>query len=375
MKRIARLAPILALAAAALPAQPIRLGSIDAARFGGATWTLNGTDMEEARAKLLAAGNFGDSGTVGRAVVITDTAAAITSGLLNSLDVFFIGYLSDEHANAFTAAELNAFFEWVEDGGAMLVTCDSEDYDAVCARFGAPASGFGTNLVDASGPGFGHPALDGPFGAVRQFTAQGDIAAFPEGSPGVVVARSQDRAPMVIARRIGDGRVLLITDVDMLSDYTLTDYIDLPSPNDVLLGNAIAWLAGESTSGFCTPNETRLCLDGAPGDGRFSVTVDFETVLGGGFSGAALATPLAGLGARQGGLFTFFDEANPEMVLKILDGCIVNDHYWLYASAGTSVGMTITIVDNLLGGDPKVYVNPDLTPAPPLQDVNALPCD
>lgn len=373
MNRAARMASLLLLGAAALPAQNIRLGSIDAARFGGATWTLNGTDMEETRSKLLDTGNFGASGIVDREVAITDTAAVITGAVLADFDIFFIGYLADGDTNAFTAAELDAFSDWVAGGGAMLITCDDAGYDAVCARFGAPVTGNGTQLVNAAGPGFGHPALDGPFGPVRQFTAQFSIAGFDEPADGTVLARSLDGVPMVIARTIGDGRVLLLSDVDMLSDYTLTDDTDLPSANDALLGNAIAWLAGESSSGLCTPDAVTLCLDGQPGDGRFAVHVEFETVQGGGLAGDALATPLAAVGAHQGGLFTFFDPANPEMLLKLLDGCLINNHYWLYASAGTNVGMTIRIHDLLLDTE-KVYSNPDLTPAPPLQDVNALPC-
>jgi len=371
------LASSLALLATALGAQTIELGSIASARFD-TTWTLDGEDMEEARAKLLEALNFSPGGgDVPYDVAITDTAGPIDSTLLADFDVFFIGYLADGHVNAFSAAELDAFYDWVEAGGAMLITCDNSGHDAVCARFGSPVTGEGDTLVDASGPGFGHPALVGPFGPVRQVTAQFDIATFDEPADGDVVLRSAlSRDPMGIVREIGDGRVLLLGDVDMLSDFTLTNdnLADIASANDALLGNAIAWLAGVAETGLCTPTATTLCLDGMPGDGRFAVTVDYSTIQGGGLSGTALATPLLGLGARQGGLFTFFDPANPEMVLKILDGCIINNHFWVYASAGTNVGMTVTIEDLLLGGPPKLYVNPDLNPAPPVQDVNALPC-
>jgi len=366
----------LALGAGALGAQPIELGSMAAARFD-ATWTLDGTDMEETRAKLLEESNFGDAGDVGRAIAITDTAGPIDATLLAAFDVFFIGYLYDADDDAFTVAELDAFYAWVEAGGAMLITCDASDYDAVCERFGSPVTHIGENLVDAAGPGFGHPALSGPFGPVRQVAAQFSIAAFDEPAAGDVVLRGAvERRPMGIVREIGAGRVLLLSDVDMLADYTLTNDngADIAGPNDALLGNAIAWLAGETAGGLCTPSATALCLDGLPGDGRFRVTVEYETIQGGGLSGFALATPLVGLGARQGGLFTFFDPANPEMLLKILDGCLINGRFWLYASAGTNVGMTVRIEDLLLGGAPKVYVNPDLNPAPPVQDVNALPC-
>jgi len=370
------LAAALALAAGSIAAQPIELGSIAASRFG-TDWTLDAVDMEETRAKLLETSNFGDFGDVAHAVNITDTAAAITGGLLSSFDVFFIGYLWDGSGNAFSAAELDAFYDWVDGGGAMLITCDDADYDAVCERFGSPVTGVGENLVDAAGAGFGHPALVGPFGPVRQVTAQFDIATFDEPADGDVVLRAAgSRRPMGIVRQIGSGRVLLLSDVDMLSDYTLThdNGEDIASANDALLGNAIAWLAGVTETGLCVPDSTTLCLDGMPGDGRFRVRVDYETVQGGGLSGTALATSLVGLGARQGGLFTFFDPANPEMVLKILDGCIINNHFWVYASAGTNVGLQVTIEDLLLGGPAKIYINPDLNPAPPVQDVNALPC-
>lgn len=271
---------LLPLSATALGAQTIELGSIAASRFD-TSWSLDAVNMEEARAKLLETSNFGEFGDVPYEIHITDTAATIDGALLSGFDVFFIGFLNDFDDDAFSAAELDAFYDWVTAGGAMLVTCDNEDYDAVCERFGSPVTGVGDNLVDASGPGFGHPALVGPFGPVRQVTAQFDIAIFDEPADGDVVLRSAlSREPMGIVREIGDGRVILLSDVDMLSDFTLTNDNgeDIASANDALLGNAIAWLAGVTETGLCTPTATTLCLDGMEGDGRFSVTVDYSTV-------------------------------------------------------------------------------------------------
>jgi hypothetical protein len=122
------------------------------------------------------------------------------------------------------------------------------------------------------------------------------------------------------------------------------------------------------------PDETTLCIDDAPGDGRFRVRVTFDTELGGGFAGTALASSLDGLGARTGGLFTFFDPSVPEMLLKVLNGCSETGHYWIYFSAGTNAGFTVTVEDLILGGEPWAYTNPDLVAAPPVQDIDALPC-
>jgi photosystem II stability/assembly factor-like uncharacterized protein len=56
---------------------------------------------------------------------------------------------------------------------------------------------------------------------------------------------------------------------------------------------------------------TTLCIDAHPGDGRFAVQVHFQTAQGGGLSGDGRAISLASLGVDHGGLFWFFDPANP----------------------------------------------------------------
>lgn len=78
-------------------------------------------------------------------------------------------------------------------------------------------------------------------------------------------------------------------------------------------------------------------------------------------------------GISQGGVFSFFSNSNPEMLVKVLNGCAVNQKYWVFASAGTNVGFTTTVTDTATGAT-KTYTNPDMTPAPPFQDVNAFTC-
>ena len=50
-------------------------------------------------------------------------------------------------------------------------------------------------------------------------------------------------------------------------------------------------------------------------------------------------------GSDDSGLFWFFDAANWEMLVKILDGCAVNDHYWVFAAATTNVETTLRVTD------------------------------
>jgi hypothetical protein len=126
--------------------------------------------------------------------------------------------------------------------------------------------------------------------------------------------------------------------------------------------------------GSCSSDFDTLCIDGTPGDRRFEIRVDYQTVQGGGAAGAGRAVPLADLGVVRGGLFWFFDAGNPELLIKVLAACGVNGHYWVFWSAGTNVGMTVTVTDTVAELT-RTYTNPDVHPALPVQDVMAFPCD
>lgn len=134
--------------------------------------------------------------------------------------------------------------------------------------------------------------------------------------------------------------------------------------------NAHFQLTSTST---CAPSASILCIDKVPGDRRFRTSVTYETVQSGGLSGSAHAVDLDTLGIHQGGIFWFFDAGNPELLIKVLDGCGINGKYWVFFSAGTNVGFTVEVLDTVTG---EVFrrINPDLTPAPPEQSTDALPC-
>jgi Tol biopolymer transport system component len=123
----------------------------------------------------------------------------------------------------------------------------------------------------------------------------------------------------------------------------------------------------------CVADATTLCISDQPGDQRFKVRVHYETAQSGGLSGDAHAVALGSLGVAHGGLFWFFGADNPEMLIKVINGCGSNDKFWVFSSAGTNVGLTVTVTDTRTG-ESVVYTNPDLTAAAPVQDTSALPC-
>jgi hypothetical protein len=225
-------------------AAPLRLGSVADARFQTG-WTLDGGQMAKTREKLLAAANFGAAGTVARSIVITDTAAtpgSIDATLLAAFDAFFIGYLDDGDANAFTPGELGALSTWVNGGGVLIVTCDDSGHDAVCAHFGYPASAGAVNPMAPAGEGVGHPIFNGPFGPVAEFQMGGTQGFFTATAGATVLAQdgSGPPRPVFLARSLGAGRVILFADVNIVSER-LSDGAAISSNNDKVLGNLFAF--------------------------------------------------------------------------------------------------------------------------------------
>ncbi|HKI85447.1 MAG TPA: hypothetical protein VKA53_01755, partial [Thermoanaerobaculia bacterium] len=121
----------------------------------------------------------------------------------------------------------------------------------------------------------------------------------------------------------------------------------------------------------CATTDTSLCIDN-----RFEITVSYHTTQGGrdGSVQVGHAISLSSLSVDRGGLFWFFDKTNPEMLIKVLDACGLSGHYWVFYSAGTSVGLTARVVDTV-NHLANTYTNDDKSQAPALLDQQAFPCN
>lgn len=123
----------------------------------------------------------------------------------------------------------------------------------------------------------------------------------------------------------------------------------------------------------CVADAQTLCIDNQPGDKRFQIRVPYSTTLGGGLSGNGHPIPLASLGVTQGGIFWFFSQSNPEMLIKVINACSFNNKFWVYFAAGTNAGFHVNVTDTKTGHT-VTYTNPDLKQALPVADTSALPC-
>ena len=117
----------------------------------------------------------------------------------------------------------------------------------------------------------------------------------------------------------------------------------------------------EIAANTCTTSEGTFCALGS----RFGVTVNWRDQFGN--QGSGRAVPLT----ADTGYFWFFSQENVELVVKVLDGCGVNDSYWVFAGGLTDVEATI-VVDDSVTGTSRTYFNPLKTPFRPIQDTSAF---
>lgn len=113
----------------------------------------------------------------------------------------------------------------------------------------------------------------------------------------------------------------------------------------------------------CIPDAGTLCLSG----GRIRVETAWESRDG--KRGHGRAVPLT----SDTGTFWFFDAANVETLVKVVDACTFNDRRWLFAAGLTDVDVVTTVTDTTTGAV-KTYRNRLGQPFAPVQDTAAFDC-
>ena len=102
-------------------------------------------------------------------------------------------------------------------------------------------------------------------------------------------------------------------------------------------------------AGSCEPDAETLCLL----DGRFAVRAEYWT------DGAEPASAkVVHAGTNESGMFWFLDEDNWEILIKVLDGCSINEHVWVYGASATTLGYRIRVTDTVTDAV-REYVNED----------------
>jgi ELWxxDGT repeat protein len=118
------------------------------------------------------------------------------------------------------------------------------------------------------------------------------------------------------------------------------------SADDGVTGREL-WVLPLGPTGPCQPSATALCLSG----GRYRVEAQLKTSSGS--TDAAHAVALS----PDTGYFWFFDAANVEAIVKVLDGRGSNGHQWVFYGALSNVEYTLTVTDTQTGLARR-YFNP-----------------
>lgn len=127
-------------------------------------------------------------------------------------------------------------------------------------------------------------------------------------------------------------------------------------------------LSGGGTSPCVRSAQTACLLNG-----RFEVKVQWTTSTG---TGAAQVMSFGAerTESNESVFYYFFNPANFEMGVKVLDGCGLGGNFWIFLSGLTNQGYTVTVRDTLTGRV-KTYSNPLGTYPTTVGDTSALPCN
>jgi hypothetical protein len=111
----------------------------------------------------------------------------------------------------------------------------------------------------------------------------------------------------------------------------------------------------------CSPSSTSLCFAT-----RFAVSASFTTPAG--VHGVGTVVPGA---STNSGLFWFFSSDNWEVLVKAVNGCGLNNRWWVFSAATTNVSYRLTVTD-VTSGVSKIYFNYQGISAPAVTDTDAL---
>ncbi len=262
---------------------------------------------------------------------------------------------------------------WVTDFSAagtvkLLSTPATELHQLVAAGnrlffTGSPGPGEGRELGFSDGTAAGTRWLDllpGPEGSLPE-------NLFPLADGRLVFAAAADAA----------GYELWISDGTRAGSRRLTDLAPgaaASSPHefaqvgqrlffqadDGIIGNELWALDLPPARPPCP--EGHSCLQG----GRFDIAVTAHTA-DGDFPGRKAS------GNADSAVFSFFSADNWEMLVKVLDGCAINQNFWVFAASATDVGFTLTVTDRETAAE-KTYTNRFGHPAQAITDSTAFSC-
>ena len=183
--------------------------------------------------------------------------------------------------------------------------------------------------------------------------------------------RPQDRLPWLVgnpkgrtARTVSDTTAFPCTTAEVAAAKAAAaerhEFGRAGAPLPALADPARRLAAGASTA--CEPSGAALTLRGG-----YTVGLCWETQ-----DGRVGAARDWGLDSSQSALLYFFDPDNVEVLIKVLDGCGVNGHRWVFVAPVTDLAFNLVVTSP--GGEIWTHRNRLGRTADAASDVAAFPC-
>lgn len=134
--------------------------------------------------------------------------------------------------------------------------------------------------------------------------------------------------------------------------------------NGAVGGSGVGALTFPALANCGVSSATQLCLQN-----RFAVRAYWRTSPAGNPpDGNAQVIPVPNPGS---GIFSFFGTDNWEILVKTLNGCGLNNRFWVFSAATTNLFYRMEVWD-VVGGEQKIYFNYPGPPAPAVTDTSAF---
>jgi hypothetical protein len=173
------------------------------------------------------------------------------------------------------------------------------------------------------------------------------------------------------SRLIGDSISLGFTlspspvSVTWLTNGTRLGGLDLVAPPQTRSATAQVFSVSKVYVDDVTVQRQAACTSGnCLNKNRFAVDVRWSVNGHSGFGTPVTLTP-------DSEFFWFFGPDNVELVVKVLNGCPVNGHYWVFVGGLTNVGVEVTVTD-VASGATQTYKNLEGQAFQPIQDTSAF---
>lgn len=155
-----------------------------------------------------------------------------------------------------------------------------------------------------------------------------------------------------------NSRIVTTLDQDGNWGIAVNNFAELP-------GDPGAYtLTLDCLSQNCVSSSTALCLN----QDRFRVEVEWTDFQGVSGPARVVSLPVA---SDDSGILYFFDPDNWEMLIKVLNGCAINNHYWVFGAATTNVQYSVQVTDTE-ADQVSTYFNPLGVSSPAITDTSAF---